>query len=1013
MKKMRKYRKTLIVISLLLIIAIMEIANIIPIGLLQINTATTVQAYTHNPDNILNNVYEKDGLTILPFIFENPYQMIDKSYIIEQFKQAGINIKNQESLGSTIVTGNEIKTDDKTYTVLIFGDVDQNGIVNSFDALSIVEHIVYGKDSEIKGVCKLAANVENNSDNLDSFDALRIIEFVIGREKRLVLNEPDSMTQNKLVPEYKVPEGLTAAEGQTLADVKLPDGFTFEDPLDTSVGKIGTNKFKVTYTPKDTNKYEIVTGIEVTIEVKKEVPEKEKPIYVVPEGLTAIEGQTLADIDLPDGFKFEDPLDTSVGEAGENKFKVTYTPEDTDKYEIVTGIELIITVIESSVEDTEKVTGIEKVQDSSETPITQKIYSENKVATIKSIDTEVMLANDSNFKYSCDITTNDGNKETAEVRFTKGSTSGQIDVNFYATKAGTYILMPKVSGRKVDGTLQLPAGEEIIVKVNEDLTVTDIKVDGKLLNKDVTDEISVITRVEKVSTPQIEFYHIYEDNKYNNTREVKIENMLNTPVEILNTTSCGAYIADIAICGEDKKTVVEYDTEGKTAINPYCISMQGILETPTNCSFDIKVTNINDDGTREEITRKVNVSVIAKARSKNLEVGVSDISLYKNYLGTNKTIQTPNGNYEYYVASNEDGTEKYRVTLGSDNKVYTIIPVELFDEFGEKIKITKEQISKIYGDHTSTVDNKLVVLGNNGTSEINIGRYIDIKEYKEWTVNSSGEIYYESCYNESDEVNAIGIAIKDITELKNLGLKGLKIGYNGLNGTGTSAKVIRKTTNLIGAIIDETNNDQKDPDDNSEEEVKKNILEIGTSEIDLYKTCPTINKTVSAFGIDYNYYVATNDDGTEKYRVTSENIGGYDKVFTIVPIALYGESGEKDTISKGQISKLLVDKTDTNKIVVLGNDGTDEINISRYIDIKEYKAVKINGDTYYKACVDGDEVDAIGITIQNSQSLTVENNINSLKTKGLRGFKIGYHVRNGSEMQQKSTELISAKIDEK
>ena len=936
MKKMRKYRKTLIVISLLLIIAIMEIANIIPIGLLQINTATTVKAYTHNPDNILNNVYEKDGLTILPFIFENPYQMIDKSYIIEQFKQAGINIKNQESLGSTIVTGNEIKTDDKTYTVLIFGDVDQNGIVNSFDALSIVEHIVYGKNSEIKGVCKLAANVENNSDNLDSFDALRIIEFVIGREKRLVLNEPDSMTQNKLVPEYKVPEGLTAAEGQTLADVKLPDGFTFEDPLDTSVGK-----------------------------------------------------------------------------AGENKFKVTYTPEDTDKYEIVTGIELIITVIESSVEDTEKVTGIEKVQDSSETPITQKIYSENKVATIKSIDTEVMLANDSNFKYSCDITTNDGNKETAEVRFTKGSTSGQIDVNFYATKAGTYILMPKVSGRKVDGTLQLPAGEEIIVKVNEDLTVTDIKVDGKLLNKDVTDEISVITRVEKVSTPQIEFYHIYEDNKYNNTREVKIENMLNTPVEILNTTSCGAYIADIAICGEDKKTVVEYDTEGKTAINPYCISMQGILETPTNCSFDIKVTNINDDGTREEITRKVNVSVIAKARSKTLEVGVSDISLYKNYLGTNKTIQTPNGNYEYYVASNEDGTEKYRVTLGSDNKVYTIIPVELFDEFGEKIKITKEQISKIYGDHASTVDNKLVVLGNNGTSEINIGRYIDIKEYKEWTVNSSGEIYYESCYNESDEVNAIGIAIKDITELKNLGLKGLKIGYNGLNGTGTSAKVIRKTTNLIGAIIDETNNDQKDPDDNSEEEVKKNILEIGTSEIDLYKTCPTINKTVSAFGIDYNYYVATNDDGTEKYRVTSENIGGYDKVFTIVPIALYGESGEKDTISKGQISKLLVDKTDTNKIVVLGNDGTDEINISRYIDIKEYKAVKINGDTYYKACVDGDEVDAIGITIQNSQSLTVENNINSLKTKGLRGFKIGYHVRNGSEMQQKSTELISAKIDEK
>ena len=75
---MRKYKKPLIVITLLLIIAIIEIANIIPIGLLQINS-TTVQAYTHNADNILSNVYEKDGLTILPFIFDNPNQMIYKT----------------------------------------------------------------------------------------------------------------------------------------------------------------------------------------------------------------------------------------------------------------------------------------------------------------------------------------------------------------------------------------------------------------------------------------------------------------------------------------------------------------------------------------------------------------------------------------------------------------------------------------------------------------------------------------------------------------------------------------------------------------------------------------------------------------------------------------------------------------------------------------------------------------------------------------------------------------------
>ena len=156
---MKKYKKLLIVINLLLIIAIMEIANIIPVGLLRLNTGTTVQAYTHNPDNILNNVYEKDGLTILPFILESPFEMIQKTFVIDEFQKAGIDIKNKDSLGSIVVTGNEIVTNTKTYTVLIFGDVDQNGTVNSFDALSIIEHIVYVKNSELKGICKLAANV--------------------------------------------------------------------------------------------------------------------------------------------------------------------------------------------------------------------------------------------------------------------------------------------------------------------------------------------------------------------------------------------------------------------------------------------------------------------------------------------------------------------------------------------------------------------------------------------------------------------------------------------------------------------------------------------------------------------------------------------------------------------------------------------------------------------------------------------------------------------------------------
>lgn len=759
---MKNIKKTLIVITLVLIIGIMEITNIIPIGVLQKNGATTVQAYTHNPDNILNNVYEKDGLTILPFILDNPNQKIQKSYIIEQFEQVGRNIKNKDSLGSIIVTGNEIRTDDKTYTALIFGDVDQNGMVNSFDALSIVEHIVYGKSSELKGICKLAANVENDSDNVDSFDALRIIEFVIGREKKLVLNEPESM---KLVPEYKAPEGLTATKGQTLADVKLPVGFSFAAPLDTPVGEVGTHTFTVIYTPTDTDRYQIVPDIKVLITVT-EGTEKEKPIYVVPEGLTAIEGQTLGEIDLPEGFKFEDSLDTLVGEVGTNKFKVTYTPKDTDKYEIVTGIEISIEVIASSVnppsppqEDTEKITGIMKLPSESEIPITQNVYYENTVATIKSTDDDIKLTKDTtgNFIYSYDINTYDGDKNTVEVEFTPSDISGQIDIKLYATKAGTYTIIPKVSGKKVEGTVSIPVGKEIQVTVKEDLSVTDIKVEGKLLSENTTNEIDAVTRVGKTVNPKIEFYHIYEDNKYPEKRpkpEVKIENMTSTPVKTSNVEACKSYIENVLICGGEKGNIeVVYDAKGQTTTNPTCINIQGVKQTETYCTFDIKV----NEGTSKEITRKVNVQVMEKGRSERLEVGVSDINLYKTYPGTNETI-TFDETYEYHIVV-EDDVEKYRAVY-ENNQVYTIIPIKLVDEFNDEIKITANQISKYMNRHKTTDGNSIVILGNNNEKNVEIASYINYIPYAKY-VNSQGKTIYYPATNDSDSVKAIGIALKN------------------------------------------------------------------------------------------------------------------------------------------------------------------------------------------------------------------------------------------------------------
>lgn len=236
------------------------------------------------------------------------------------------------------------------------------------------------------------------------------------------------LSVTKATPSYTVPTNLTAQEGQTLADVagQLGTGFSFEAPLSTSVGSVGSNPFMVTYTPGDTTNYEIVTGIEVTIQVTAkpvkptlELPKpgtfddvklpytgtsqtitakglpagvlaqytnnvrteigsqtatvtfslspelqeqysgispssmtatleiiKAAPSYTTPGTLTAEEGQTLADIavQLGTGFSFEDPLNTSVGSAGSHQFAVTYTPDDTAHYEVITGIMVTVQV---------------------------------------------------------------------------------------------------------------------------------------------------------------------------------------------------------------------------------------------------------------------------------------------------------------------------------------------------------------------------------------------------------------------------------------------------------------------------------------------------------------------------------------------------------------------------------------------------------------------------------------------------------------------------------------------
>ena len=88
------------------------------------------------------------------------------------------------------------------------------------------------------------------------------------------------------MPTYDAPENLAVGCNQTLADVALPIGFTFEN-LNAELTE-GDNTLTVKFTPEDTDNYKVVEGIEVKV-VKAShsaVPDAAVPATCTESGLT-------------------------------------------------------------------------------------------------------------------------------------------------------------------------------------------------------------------------------------------------------------------------------------------------------------------------------------------------------------------------------------------------------------------------------------------------------------------------------------------------------------------------------------------------------------------------------------------------------------------------------------------------------------------------------------------------------------------------------------------------------
>lgn len=84
-------------------------------------------------------------------------------------------------------------------------------------------------------------------------------------------NIPLTVSVTKANPSYIIPTGLTGIIGQTLEDISLPDGFTWNNAYEALV--IGTHTYMATYTPSDTANYNTIENIEITVVTNKKVYE--------------------------------------------------------------------------------------------------------------------------------------------------------------------------------------------------------------------------------------------------------------------------------------------------------------------------------------------------------------------------------------------------------------------------------------------------------------------------------------------------------------------------------------------------------------------------------------------------------------------------------------------------------------------------------------------------------------------------------------------------------------------
>lgn len=228
-----------------------------------------IQAYNSKPANILDNVFIENNSRILPFILNNAKENVTVDKVKSEFNKKGLTVKSISPTGKNengqdvVTTGTKITVNQNsnTYSVIIYGDVNGDGIINILDIQGFI--LYYLKQLNLNGLYFKAANLNNNDETtFNILDLQRIILFYIGEElepKTIIVNPPASLKEtDKTAPVITLtganPQYIKCKKSYTQLGATATDNVDGNVAVTYSYSNVNINvpgTYQVTYTATD------------------------------------------------------------------------------------------------------------------------------------------------------------------------------------------------------------------------------------------------------------------------------------------------------------------------------------------------------------------------------------------------------------------------------------------------------------------------------------------------------------------------------------------------------------------------------------------------------------------------------------------------------------------------------------------------------------------------------------------------------------------------------------------